>query len=239
MFVINWRRSIAALAYESRGIGYNARMEQRQLSPLDRLIAGIDDALRTVVEPGVRVTRKNPASEVEDGELSTAEKAHAAGLMRVNHAGEVAAQGLYQGHASIARDDSTREQMQQAADEELDHLGWCEQRLSELGETPSRLAPVWYAGAFAIGAASGVLGDRWSLGFVEETERQVSEHLSGHLKTLPENDARSRAIVEQMRIEEEEHGANAQAAGAAELPAPIRGLMRLTAKIMTRTAYRI
>lgn len=214
-------------------------MEQRQLTSLDRFIAGIDDALRTVVEPRVRATRTNPAEAVPEGDLSADEKAHSAGLMRVNHAGEVAAQGLYQGHASVARDSGTREQMQQAADEELDHLGWCAQRLSELGETPSRLSPLWYAGAFAIGAASGVLGDRWSLGFVEETERQVSEHLAGHLRELPGNDARSRAIVEQMRIEEEEHGANAHAAGAAQLPGPIRDLMRLTAKIMTRTAYRI
>lgn len=218
---------------------YNARMEHRQLSPLDRMIAGIDDALRTVVTPNTRHTRANPASDLGEGDLTAREKTHAAGLMRVNHAGEVAAQGLYQGHASIARDDMTRAQMQQAADEEFDHLGWCEQRLAELGEGPSMLSPVWFAGAFAIGAASGVLGDRWSLGFVEETERQVAEHLSNHLQDLPENDARSRAIVEQMRIEEEAHGANARAAGAAELPAPIRALMRLTAKIMTRAAYRI
>ncbi len=214
-------------------------MDERRLSPLDRSIAGVDDALRTVVTPGNRYTRANPARDVDEGELSADEKKHAAGLMRVNHAGEVAAQGLYQGHASVARDESTRRQMQQAADEELDHLGWCEQRLQELGESPSRLSPVWYAGAFAIGAASGILGDRWSLGFVEETERQVSEHLSGHLRNLPAQDAKSRAIVEQMRIEEEEHGANARAAGAASLPEPIRGLMRLTARVMTRTAYRI
>ena len=213
-------------------------MENRQLTPLDRLIAGIDDALRTVVAPSTRYTRKNPAGDLAEGEMSPRERSHAAGLMRVNHAGEVAAQGLYQGHASVARDSATRDQMQQAADEELDHLGWCEERLNELGEGPSLLSPVWYAGAFAIGAASGVLGDRWSLGFVEETERQVSEHLSGHLRTLPDKDARSRAIVEQMREEEERHGADAAAAGAAPLPEPIKGLMRLTARIMTRTAYR-
>jgi ubiquinone biosynthesis monooxygenase Coq7 len=214
-------------------------MDSRKLSPLDRMISGIDNALRTVVTPGIRHTRDNPARNLAEGSLSDVERTHAAGLMRVNHAGEVAAQGLYQGHASVARDAQTRTQMQKAADEELDHLGWCEQRLSELGEGPSKLSPVWYAGAFAIGAASGILGDRWSLGFVEETERQVSEHLSGHLKNLPENDARSRAIVEQMRIEEDEHGANARAAGAAALPGPIRGLMRVTAKVMTRTAYRL
>ncbi len=220
-------------------IRYTVAMKQRQLTPLDRVLSGIDNALRTVAAPSSHRTRANPADGIEEGELSAREKTHAAGLMRVNHAGEVAAQGLYQGHASVARDESTRAQMQRAADEELDHLAWCEERLGELGESASLLKPVWYAGAFAIGAASGVIGDRWSLGFVEETERQVSEHLSGHLKELPENDARSRAIVEQMRIEEEEHGANARAAGAAALPAPIRGLMRLTAKVMTRTAYRI
>ena len=213
-------------------------MKQRQLTPLDRVLAGIDDALRTVAAPSSHRTRANPANGIDEG-LSAREKTHAAGLMRVNHAGEVAAQGLYQGHASVARDESTRAQMQHAADEELDHLAWCEERLGELGEGASLLKPLWYAGAFAIGAASGIVGDRWSLGFVEETERQVSEHLSGHLKELPENDARSRAIVEQMRIEEEEHGANARAAGAAALPAPIRSLMRLTAKVMTRTAYRL
>lgn len=214
-------------------------MNERHLTPIDRLLAGFDNALRTVIPPPARHTRPNPAGALEDGELSTEEKRHAAGLMRVNHAGEVAAQGLYQGHAAIARDPDTREQMQQAADEELDHLGWCEQRLTELGERPSHLSPVWYAGAFVIGAASGVFGDRWSLGFVEETEHQVAEHLSGHLQDLPPEDMRSRAIVEQMREEEEEHGANAKAAGAAELPRPVRDVMRLTAKIMTRTAYRI
>lgn len=214
-------------------------MNERQLTPVDRLLAGLDNALRTVVAPPTRHTRPNPAGDLEDGELSAAEKRHAAGLMRVNHAGEVAAQGLYQGHAAIARNPETRGQMQQAANEELDHLGWCEQRLRELGEDPSQLSPLWYAGAFFIGAASGMFGDRWSLGFVEETEHQVAEHLSGHLQDLPADDVRSRAIVEQMRTEEEEHGANAKAAGAAELPAPIRNVMRVTARIMTRAAYRI
>jgi len=213
-------------------------MNERNLSSTDRLIAGVDAALRTVIKPATRHTRKNPAADLEEGSLDADERRHAAGLMRVNHAGEVAAQGLYQGHATLARDVSTREQMQQAADEELDHLGWCEQRLDELGEAPSRLNPLWYAGAFAMGAASGLFGDRWSLGFVEETERQVSDHLSGHLRDLPAEDARSRAIVEQMREEEEAHGANAKAAGAAPLPRPVRSLMKLTSKVMTRTAYR-
>jgi ubiquinone biosynthesis monooxygenase Coq7 len=159
--------------------------------------------------------------------------------MRVNHAGEVAAQALYQGHAAVARDRDIEAQMQRAADEEFDHLAWCEERIHELGEDVSRLSPFWYAGAFAIGAASGILGDKWSLGFIAETERQVCAHLDEHLDGLPEEDQRSRAIVTQMRDEEEEHGENAISAGAAELPLPVKRLMTLTAKFMTKTAYRI
>ena len=214
-------------------------MNDRQLTPIDQFLTAIDGALRTVVVPFSRQTRENPGASIAEADLSEEERKHAAGLMRVNHAGEVAAQGLYQGHAAIARDPATRQQMQQSAEEELDHLGWCEQRLDELGATPSRLSPLWYAGSFAIGAASGIFGDRWSLGFVEETERQVAEHLSGHLRELPEQDERSRAIVDRMREEEEEHGAKARAAGAAPLPPPVRGLMRSVAKIMTTTAYRV
>jgi ubiquinone biosynthesis monooxygenase Coq7 len=159
--------------------------------------------------------------------------------MRVNHAGEVAAQALYQGHATVARDPAIEDQMHRAAEEEFDHLAWCEQRLRELGEKPSLLSPVWYSGAFLIGAASGVLGDKWSLGFIAETEKQVCAHLDSHLDKLPDEDARSRAIVTQMRDEEEEHGENAKNAGAAELPEPVRELMKLTARVMTSTAYRV
>jgi ubiquinone biosynthesis monooxygenase Coq7 len=169
--------------------------------------------------------------------MSADEKSHAAALMRVNHAGEIAAQGLYQGHAAVVRDPQIEQQMLKAADEELDHLGWCEERLGELGSHPSKLRPLWYAGAWTIGAASGILGDKWSLGFIEETEKQVSAHLTGHLERLPDGDAKSRAIVKIMRDEEELHGANARDAGAAELPRPVRRLMRLTAKVMTGTAY--
>ena len=214
-------------------------MDDRQFTPLDRLIGSIDYALRTVSSSPTRAARPNPAADIENTCLTADEKAHAAGLMRVNHAGEIAAQGLYQGHAAVARDPSIEEQMKDAADEELDHLAWCEQRLTELESGPSILRPFWYGGAFVMGAASGVLGDKWSLGFIEETERQVSEHLTGHLDRLPENDLRSRAIVTQMRDEEEEHGAKASKAGAAALPAPVRGLMRAVAKLMTRTAYRV
>lgn len=214
-------------------------MEDRQFSPLDRLLAGVDNALRMVNSSPARAARANPAAAIEEPPLTDEEKAHAAGLMRVNHAGEVAAQGLYQGHAAVARDPAIEVQMKSAADEELDHLAWCEQRLSELGEKPSVLRPVWYGGAFLMGAASGVAGDKWSLGFIEETERQVADHLSSHLGRLPANDLRSRAIVRQMRDEEEEHGANARKAGAASLPLAVREIMRVVARIMTTTAYRV
>ena len=216
-----------------------AHMHTRQLTPLDRLLSGVNNALRTVAAPAGRSARPNPAVQVEESDLDPREKAHAAGLMRVNHAGEVAAQGLYQGHAAVARDRSIEKQMQEAADEEFDHLAWCEQRLHELGEQPSVLSPLWYAGAFVIGAASGTLGDKWSLGFIAETEDQVCAHLESHLDRLPENDARSRAILATMRDEEAEHGENAVEAGAADLPRPVKKLMQLTARVMTKTAYRV
>lgn len=212
-------------------------MTNRELSPIDRLLAGADNALRTVAAPAGRPARDNPATSIEESDLSAAEKSHAAGLMRVNHAGEVAAQALYKGHATVARDERIEQEMRQAAAEEFDHLAWCEQRIHELGEAPSRLSPIWYAGAYAIGAASGMLGDKWSLGFIAETERQVCAHLDSHLAGLPSEDARSRAIVERMRDEEAKHGENAVEAGAADLPGPIKSLMRITAKVMTKTAY--
>ena len=214
-------------------------MHSRNLTPLDRLLSGVSNALNTLAAPARKSPRTNPAASMDDDELDERQRMHAAGLMRVNHAGEVAAQGLYQGHAAVARDRSIEEQMQKAADEEFDHLAWCEQRLDELGEKPSRLSPVWFAGAFAIGALSGIFGDKWSLGFIAETERQVCEHLDGHLDKLPDNDARSRKIVATMRDEEAAHGENAIAAGAAELPMAVRTLMQATAKLMTTTAYRL
>lgn len=215
------------------------RMQDRLLTPLDRLLAGANNALRTIAARAGRPSRDNPAVDIAETALSDEQKTHAAGLMRVNHAGEVAAQGLYQGHATVARDPAIEEQMQHAANEEFDHLAWCEQRLTELDSAPSRLSPVWYAGAFAIGAVSGVLGDRWSLGFIAETEKQVCAHLDSHLDRLPEDDAKSRAIVRKMRDEEQEHGENAIEAGAVQLPDPIQRLMQLTAKVMTETAYRL
>jgi len=212
-------------------------MEKRQLSPLDKLLAGANNALRTVASPAGRPARSNPSENIEEAKLDSKQKSHAAGLMRVNHAGEVAAQALYQGHASVARDKTIERQMKHAANEEFDHLAWCEQRIHELGYRPSRLSPLWYAGAYAIGAASGALGDKWSLGFIAETEKQVCSHLDSHLDRLPEEDVKSRAIVQQMRAEEQEHGENAIDAGAAELPRPVIRLMQATAKLMTNTAY--
>jgi 3-demethoxyubiquinol 3-hydroxylase len=214
-------------------------MEDRRLSSLDRLLSGLDSALRAVAAPSPRAARPFPAEDVPEQSLSDAERRHAAALMRVNHAGEVAAQGLYQGHAAVARSAETAAHMRAAADEERDHLAWCEQRLTELHARPSRLRPLWYAGSWLIGAASGGLGDRWSLGFVAETERQVSEHLTGHLDRLPAGDGRSRALVRQMREEERQHGHAATRAGAARLPSAVRGLMQGASRIMTTTAYRL
>ena len=212
-------------------------MSTRHLTAFDRLLAGANNALRTLAAPAGEAARRYPGESVDEAELSAADRRHAAGLMRVNHAGEVAAQALYQGHATVARDRSVEAQMQTAAAEEFDHLAWCERRLEELGEAPSRLSPLWYTGAYAIGAVSGLLGDRWSLGFIAETERQVCEHLDSHLDGLPDPDQRSRAVVRKMRDEEQQHGDDARAAGAAELPQPVRNLMRQTARVMTRTAY--
>jgi len=210
---------------------------ERDLSPLDQLIAAADKALRTVFSNIPAAARPTPGAELPESVESGADRRHVAGLMRVNHAGEVAAQGLYQGQAATARLDGVRAAMEQAAAEETDHLAWCEARLAELGSRPSLLNPLWYAGSYAIGAAAGLAGDRWSLGFVAETERQVVSHLDEHLGRLPVDDERSRAILEQMKIDEEKHGAKASEFGGSELPAPIRGAMTLASKLMTRGAY--
>lgn len=212
-------------------------MNLRKLSPVDRVFEQLDQALRTVLAPAPRASRPNPATGVEDGGLTDRDRRHAAGLMRVNHAGEVMAQGLYQGQALTARLDDVREAMEQAAIEEFDHLKWCEDRLAELGERPSRLGPLWYGGAFLLGAGAGLAGDRWSLGFVSETEAQVINHLEDHLGRLPDGDRRSRAIIEQMKTDEAHHGAEARAAGGLPLPGPARDLMATMSRIMTRTAY--
>lgn len=208
----------------------------RHYSPTDRLLIDLQRGIDAVLNP--RAVRDNPARPLpEQAELSEAERHHAAGLMRVNHAGEIAAQALYEGQALTARNPAVREQLQRAAAEEQDHLAWCAERIRELGEQPSRLAPFWYAGSFAIGAAAGLLGDKVNLGFVAETEQQVVDHLDGHLKKLPGADDRSRAILEQMKADESRHGAEAQRAGGTALPPPVRRMMKLAARVMTRTAY--
>lgn len=203
-------------------------------SPLDSPLCAADRALRAVFAPP-RAARPIPAAahHTEAGDRHPL----SARLMRVNHAGEVAAQALYHGQALMAKDAATREWLLDAAQEEADHLAWCEQRLTELGSRPSLLNPLWYAGSFAIGAAAAAVSDRVSLGFVAETERQVETHLTDHLERLPDDDARSRVILETMRADEVRHGARAQAAGGIELPAPVRFLMRRASRVMTRTAY--
>ncbi len=202
---------------------------------LELLLQAVDNGLRAVFAPAPmgRTVPDLPA----DAPLEEAARRHAAGLMRVNHAGEIAAQALYHGQALLARSGSTREFLLRAAAEEGDHLAWCEQRLGELGSHRSLLNPLWYAGSFAIGAAAAAISDPLSLGFVTETERQVEGHLEVHLQQLPKDDARSRRIVETMQREEAGHAAAAQAAGAVELPLLVRGAMKLTSKLMTRTAY--
>ncbi|MBS0388874.1 MAG: 2-polyprenyl-3-methyl-6-methoxy-1,4-benzoquinone monooxygenase [Proteobacteria bacterium] len=210
----------------------------RPLAPVltaDNLLQAADNALRALFAPA-RASR-TPPSLPDPPVLEEADRRHVAGLMRVNHAGEIAAQALYHGQALMARAGSTREFLLRAAAEEGDHLAWCEQRLSELGARPSLLNPFWYAGSFAIGAAAAALSDSLSLGFVVETEHQVESHLAEHLERLPANDLRSRRILETMQFDEAGHAQAATRAGARELPAPIRGAMRLTSQLMTRTAY--
>lgn len=205
---------------------------------LDRLIIGFDRTLRTLTGVASSV-RPIPGAQLPDPVLTPEERAHAAGLMRVNHTGEICAQALYAAQALVARDPDTRTRFARAAREEEEHLAWTRSRLDELGSHASVLNPVWYAGSFAIGMAAGAAGDTASLGFVVETERQVEEHLTGHVEQLPELDAKSRAIVEQMRDDEARHGAMAYAAGGTALPFPVRRLMRLAADVMRKVAYRI
>ncbi|AOY92659.1 demethoxyubiquinone hydroxylase family protein [Cupriavidus sp. USMAA2-4] len=207
---------------------------------MDTLIREFDVALRAIA--GVtRAARPNPADTLapDDAALSEDERRHVAGLMRINHVGEVCAQALYQAQKLTARTPAVRTQMDTAAREEEDHLAWCADRLRELGSRPSLLNPLWYAGAFAIGWAAGRAGDRVSLGFVAETERQVEQHLSGHLERLPAADSRSRAILEQMRDDEVRHGDAAREAGGMPLPDPVRAVMRLASRVMTTAAYRL
>jgi ubiquinone biosynthesis monooxygenase Coq7 len=205
---------------------------------IDGWIAQVDRALRTVSNV-VDASRASPAEALPEKQLSEHDRRHAAALMRVNHVGEVCAQALYQGQALTARDPHARQALERAAMEEEDHLAWSAQRVHELGGRTSLLNPVWYAGAFALGTVAGALGDRWNLGFLAETERQVEEHLSGHLERLPSEEARTRTLVEAMRADEARHRDTALRLGAAELPRPIRLAMRLASGFMTRVAYRV
>ena len=209
----------------------------RHLTFTDKIVNEFDTALRTIAGQPKLTERPNPSEGMADAELTDVERELAGRLMRINHAGEVSAQGLYQGQALTAKLPQVREEMARAAQEENDHLEWCEHRAKELGTHVSYLNPIWYLGSLSIGALAGFAGDRWSLGFVVETEKQVVKHLQGHEAQLSESDQKSRAILSQMREDEARHADVARSAGGADLPAPIRGLMQLTSKVMTRTAY--
>jgi len=213
--------------------------EFRRHSVFDAFIMEVDHVLNNIFceQPS---SREYPAGQAEDSStLSAEEKKHAAGLMRVNHAGEVSAQALYQGQSLTARDPALCDKLKQASVEESDHLNWCHRRLDELNEKPSRLDPFWYLGSFVLGMTAGVAGDRWNLGFLAETEYQVVRHLDSHLKQLPKNDRRSRAIVTQMKEDELGHAHLAEDLGAAELPSPVKTFMEITSKIMTTVAEKI
>ena len=205
---------------------------------IDQAIFEFDKALRTVFAPA-RSVRPVPGEDIPDAEMSDAERAHAAALMRVNHVGEVCAQALYQGQSIMSRDPAIRDALRQASQEETEHLAWTERRIAELGGRKSLLNPLWYGGALAIGMLAGRFGDRWNLGFLAETERQVEHHLKGHLDTLPPADLRSRAIVEQMKVDEAEHADTAVRLGAHDLPAPAKVVMKAAAQVMTTLTYRL
>ena len=199
---------------------------------LDHLLIAADEALRAISGAG-SARRPSPAAAHAEGD----EPGVSAGLMRVNHAGEICAQALYSGQALFARDERVRAALSEAANEERDHLSWCVARLDELGSRPSVLTPLWYAGSFGLGMAAGIAGDRWSMGFLAETEAQVERHLEGHLERLPQSDRRSRAVIEQMKLDENRHGQSGLALGGAVLPLPVKAAMRLASRVMTRTAY--
>ena len=210
----------------------------RQLSPLDHLFAAVQRAVDTVAGTPVAV-RPSPGGPLPLPDLDAGQRRHAAGLMRVNHTGEVCAQALYDGQTALARDPGTRMHLEAAAAEETDHLAWCAGRLQELDDRPSIFNPLWYTGSFAIGALAALAGDRWSLGFVVETERQVEAHLGAHLERLPEPDTRSRAILGTMQADEARHADNALARGGAKLPFPVPALMRGASAVMKAVAYRL
>ena len=213
-------------------------MNVRSLSPLDRLLAGIERALETV-SGAPEAARPSPAEAFDESDMDDAERKHAAGLMRINHTGEVCAQALYDGQAALARNEETRAHLLHAAAEETDHLAWCSERLKELDSRPSLFNPLWYAGSYAIGALAALAGDPVSLGFVVETERQVEAHLEEHLDQLPAQDERSRAVLTQMQADEIRHAHNARERGGIDLPFPIPGVMQLTSMVMKTVAYRV
>lgn len=213
-------------------------MNDRQPTLIDHFLGSIDSGLKTLSKSAKSTGRAYPAKGVQEAQLSDKERSHAAGLMRINHTGEICAQALYEGQAMMARDEVIKAKLKEAAAEEGDHLKWCQRRINELGESSSKLDPLFYAGAFSLGAVASFAGDKWNMGFLAETERQVEAHLETHIDKLPEGDLRSRAIVEQMKIDEAEHAQMAVDNGAAELPAPISSLMRMSANIMKFFAYR-
>lgn len=214
-------------------------MTSRHLSLFDRLIVNADQALRTLVTGAAQADRINPALASDYHELNDKERKHAAGLMRINHTGEVCAQALYQGQALTAKLPEVRDAMDEAAKEETDHLVWCEQRIKELDSHTSYLNPLFYGLSFTIGAAAGAAGDKWSLGFVAATEDQVCKHLEEHLQELPGKDQKSRAILDQMLIDEAKHATTALEAGGVDFPKPVKSIMSLIAKGMTTTTYRV
>ena len=211
----------------------------RKLSFIDQMIHHIDCGLKAVHASSQGTGRAHPAERCVHTELSDSEKKHAAGLMRVNHTGEIAAQALYNGQAIAAKNPRVRERLQQSALEETDHLAWCKQRVEQLGESTSLFGPFWYWGSYSIGVLAGLSGDQLSLGFIKETEDQVGAHLKGHLTSLPENDQRSRAIVEQMIVDEQHHGDVAMSLGGKALPEAVKALMKATSNIMTTVSYRV
>lgn len=210
---------------------------QRRYSTLDKLFTELNRGLAPALETNAVADRPTPAQSLPEASMSDSEREHAMRLMRVNHAGEVAAQALYHGQAVTAKLPEVRAEMEHAADEENDHLAWCEQRIRELGGEVSALQPFWYAGSFALGVLAGAIGDKWSLGFVAETEKQVVKHLEEHETQLPAEDQKTRAILKQMKQDEAEHGEKAMQAGGAELPEVVQLIMSLSSKVMTKTAY--
>ena len=211
----------------------------RQYSPIDKAIVNLDKALKTLIPFSNRSHQPNPADKHENNDVEPQQLKHIAGLMRINHTGEVCAQGLYQGQAATAKLTEVRTTMEQAADEEIDHLVWCEERLKQLNARTSLLNPAFYGLSFSIGAIAGLIGDKYSLGFVAATEEQVCKHLQSHLEQIPESDQKSRAILQQMLVDEKKHATVALQSGGVDYPAHVKQFMSLVAKVMTKTTYRV